>query len=163
MGRFRLAQMRRGSFILAALAVVSGAGCTVGDGSGYADGMLWILGCREGNDEGTAAAPKEFHLAPTFFAAEPIEDIIDGAPTNRLIIRMERTGNAIEINDTLYFDVRDSGEVAKCLRGRTNAGVPDWDTSSGAIINDVNGVPPADQPPWCEPAATLDGVARVHL
>ena len=39
----------------------------------------------------------------------------------------------IEINDTLAFDIRDSTEIAKCLRGKTDAGMPTWDTSSGAI------------------------------
>jgi hypothetical protein len=82
---------------------------------------------------------------------------------NRLIIYMKRNGNAIEINDTLAFDIRDSTEIAKCLRGKTDAGVPTWDTSSGAIVNDVNGVAPADQPPWCEAVGTQPGVARIHL
>jgi len=144
-------------------AAASSGGCVVGEGSGYADGPLWLLGCDEGKDQGTQAMPKLFHLSPKFFAAEPIEDITDGAPTNRLIIRMQRTGNAVEINDTLYFDIRDSTQVAKCLRGRTVAGVPDWDTTSGAIVNDVNGVPPADQPAWCEAPGTIAGVARIHL
>jgi len=64
---------------------------------------------------------------------------------------------------TLTFDIRDSTEVAKCLRGKTDAGMPTWDTSSGAIVNDVNGVTPADQPPWCETVGTQPGVARIHL
>jgi hypothetical protein len=156
--------MRRSFLILAAFVVAASAGgCIVGDGSGYADGPLWILGCKEGKDLGTQAMPQLYHLSPTFFAAEPIEDITDATPTNRLIIRMQSNGNSIQIVDTLYFDVRDSTQVAKCLRGRTVAGVPDWDTSSGAVVNDLNDVPPADQPPWCEPPGTVAGVARIRL
>ena len=68
--------------------------------------------------------PDDFDLQPTFFAGEPIEDIAGVPPTNRLIIRMQRNGNAVEINDTLYFDIRNSAEVARCLRGRTVDGVP---------------------------------------
>ena len=70
-----------------------------------------------------------------------------GPPQNRLIIRMQRNGNAIQINDTLYVDIPDSFEVARCLRGRTVAGVPDWDTATGTID-------PAITTPWCEPVGT---------
>jgi hypothetical protein len=145
------------------LAALSAGGCSIGSGTGTADGQLWILGCLEGYDRGTPDAPEDFHLDPTFFAGEPIEDIAESSPMNRLIIYMKRSGNAIEINDTLAFDIRDSTEIAKCLRGKTDAGMPTWDTSSGAIVNDVNGVPPADQPPWCEDVGTEPGVARIHL
>jgi hypothetical protein len=155
--------MRTRFLIPAFVAAVTAAGCGIGDGSGTADGMLWILGCQDGDPLGTPDKPQLFHLDPTFFAAEPIEDISDGAPTNRLIIRMQRNGNATEITDTLYFDVRDSAEVARCLRGKTNAGIPDWNTTSGAVVDDLNGVPPADQQAWCEAPVTVPGVARIHL
>jgi hypothetical protein len=148
----------RGKFLIpAALAVLSAAGCTVGNGSGTANGMLWILGCREGADLGTPAAPEEWSLDPTFFAGEPIEDIADGPPENRLTIRMQRNGNAVEINDTLYFDIADSAQIAQCLRGQTVGGIPQWDTSgTGSVDPDVMG-------PWCQPAAMAGGLARIHL
>src|SRR5262245_36348382 len=103
-------------------AAVAAAGCTVGGGSGSAKGQLWILGCVKGEPYGTQAAPMDFDLAPSFFAGEPIEDISDGPPSNRLIIRMQRSGNELQINDTLYFDVPNSYQVARCLRGRTVGG-----------------------------------------
>jgi len=157
--------MRRSFSILAAFVVAASAGgCDVGSGSGRADGDLWILGCDEGNDYGTPVEPKLYRLSPTFFAAEPIEDIVDSnSPTNRLIIRMQRNGNALDITDALIFDVRDSIQIARCLRGKTDGGLPTWDPTSGAVVNDLNGVPPADQPPWCEPPGTVPGVARIHL
>jgi hypothetical protein len=43
------------SFI--AVAAVSAGGCTIGNGSGTATGMLWILGCEDGPNRGTEASP----------------------------------------------------------------------------------------------------------
>src|SRR6188508_307284 len=84
--------------ISAACAALSAAGCTpVGDGTGEARGLLWIHGCDEGKDVGTEAVPEPYDLKPTFFAGEPIGDISGGPPQNRLIIRMQRSGNAIQI------------------------------------------------------------------
>jgi hypothetical protein len=143
-----------GIAVVVAVGALSALGCQGGDGSGAATGPLWILGCREGDPYGTPDAPMMFDLQPTFFAGEPIGDIIDGAPRNRLIIRMQRNGNAVEINDTLYFDVPDSFRIARCLRGRTVGGVPDWDTSSGTI--DTTG------PAWCEPNGP-NGIPRIRL
>ena len=142
------------SVVTVGLAALSGAGCQDGSGTGAADGPLWILGCRAGEPYGTEAAPEAFHLRPTFFAGEPIGDISDGAPRNRLIIRMQRTGNAVENNDVLYFDIPDSLRVARCVRGRTVGGVPEWDTSSGTLD--------AMDPPWCEPNGP-NGIPRIRL
>ena len=61
------------------------------------------------------SSPSSSTWSRTFFAGEPIEDIAGVAvaqPTNRLIIRMQRNGNRIEVNDTLYFDIQNQ------LRGR---------------------------------------------
>jgi hypothetical protein len=146
--------MRR-QWLLAGFSAAAGlaAGCVVGDGTGTADGTLWMNGCLEGGMYG----PQEYHLSPTYFVGEPIEDISDGPPANRLIIRMQRNGDALEITDTLYFDIPNSREVARCLRGRIdpNTGMPDWDTTSGTL-NDMD-------PPWCGPPATADGPPRIRL
>ena len=138
------------------LSLVAAGGCTVGSGAGTASGPLWIVGCQEGENFGSPppGEPKEFDLNPTFFAGEPIEDIADGPHINRLIIRMQRNGNGIEVNDTLYFDIPDSGEVARCIRGRTVGGVPDYDATSTGTLPPVEPVDPNDpnmQPrPWCD-------------
>ena len=151
------------------VAVSAGAianGCTVGDGSGSAMGLLWALNCEEGHAFGTEAAPKEYNLGPTFFAGEPIGDIsivpgeMPSAPAqNRLIIRMQRTGNASEINDVLYFDIPSSYQVARCIRGRIDpaTGLPDWDTGTGTVNPD-----PAYMNPWCEQNGP-NGRPRIHL
>lgn len=148
---------RRLCFVGVALFAGATTGCRIGEGSGSADGPMWILGCLEGQPWAPEDAPKDFHLSPTFFAGEPIEDIADTNPMNRIIIRMQRNGNATEINDTLYFDIRDSAQIARCLRGRTVNGVPDWDTTSGMVTPD----PMA--PPWCEPPAAGNTLPRIHL
>lgn len=142
-----------------AMAVVSAAGCAVGDGSGSAMGTLWVSGCNDGNDYGSQAAPADFNLAPTYFAGEPIEDIGDSKPAhNRLIIRMQTTGNALEITDTVYFDIPFSYEVAQCVRGRTVNGVPDGDTTSTGTDYPID---PAGTP-WCNPMGP-NGIPRINL
>jgi hypothetical protein len=137
--------MRGRLLIAAGLGVLSTAGCTVGEGSGTATGMLWIKGCEEGKDKGSPDMPFLYDLEPTFFAGEPIGDSSSGAPQNRLIIRVQHNGNAVEINDTLYFDIPSSYQVARCLRGAFDAtGQPDWDQGTGTVDMDVT-------LPWCEP------------
>jgi hypothetical protein len=147
--------MRGGLLISAGLAALSAAGCTIGSGTGSATGPLWILNCEEGKDHGSQDAPRDFDLEPTFFAGEPIGDIATGGPPqNRIVIRMQRTGNAVQINDTLYFDMPSSLRVAQCLRGRVDAaGQPDWDTGPGNLNTPG---------PWCEPSGP-NGVPRIRL
>jgi hypothetical protein len=129
-----IGMMARGLGLGGLVATLAGTGCTVGSGSGKAEGDLFILGCdKEGNPYGavdlndpTMVQPMFYNLRPSFFAGEPIEDTSSGVPTNRLIIRMQRDGRGIEVNDTLYFDIRNTFEVARCVRGRIDNGVPDW-------------------------------------
>jgi hypothetical protein len=112
------------------LAAAAAGGCTVGSGSGSARGPLWVLGCSselpDGN-LGTPDAPYNFSLDPIFFAGEPIEDVSMTVHENRLGIRMQRNAGPIEYNDTLAFDIQDSLQVARCVRGATVNGVGDWD------------------------------------
>ena len=69
---------------------------------------------------------------------------------NRLIIRMQRNGNAIEINDTLYFDIPDSLQVARCMRGRTVGGVPDYDDTTHRQLTAPDAtMPTMRRAPWC--------------
>jgi hypothetical protein len=139
---------RRGSAhaLLLAIGALGGGGCTVGSGAGSARGPIFLLGCgQNGEDLGSFAAPVTFDLAPHFFAGEPIEDVAVGTPDNRLLIRMQRNGNRVEVNDTLYFDVQNTYDVARCVRGQTVNGAPQYD------------------PTWCDwsGGATVDGGALV--
>jgi hypothetical protein len=108
-----------------------------------AAGPLWILGCNTalpGGNYGTPEDPVDFSLNPTFFAGEPIEDPSKTVHQNRLLIRMQRNGQAVEFNDSLSFDIQDSLQVARCVRGATVNGVGDWDMPS----------PGSGRDPWCD-------------
>lgn len=111
------------------------AGCTVGHGTGEATGNLFVLNCSPKGDYcdttgycGVAGAPAAYDLGPSFFAGEPIENLnrdLNGrewtgteSRVNRVTIRLQRSGRQVESNDTLFVDVLDSFEVARCVRGR---------------------------------------------
>jgi hypothetical protein len=117
-------------------ALLMATACTAGDGSGHASGMLFIRDCVKMGGELVDFPPPNakkqiFDLEPQFFAAEPIEDISQGRKSNRLLIRMQRSGKRFELNDTVMFDVISSYELARCLRGRIKAdGTPDFDQRS---------------------------------
>lgn len=115
--------------------VLALSGCGVGQGKGAASGKLYVLDCSSSGDYcnagvcGTEAAPADYNLDPGFFAAEPIDQLAqytaNGSPVsgseprmNRITIRLQRSGKQIESNDALYFDVVNSYEVARCVRGR---------------------------------------------
>ena len=118
------------------LVVFALSGCSVGQGTGAASGTLFVLDCSSSGDYcdstgvcGTPSAPAEYNLDPTFFAGEPIDQLTqfptNGSPLsgseplmNRITIRLQRSGKQIENNDALFFDVVDSYEVARCVRGR---------------------------------------------
>jgi hypothetical protein len=148
--------------VVVALATLAGGGCTVGSGSGSADGTLMDVGC---NKDDLLEMPVPYSLKPSFFAGEPIEDVCPSPPgkcagprMNRLVIRMQHTGNRIEVNDTLYFDVTSSYKVAQCVRGQTKGGVPQWDTR---LVTGPDGAPIPGLP-WCDwnaPLATDGGAA----
>lgn len=136
-----------GAACVIAVLGLTGLGCAVGSGDGEAKGPMFIEGCGAYQN---AATPSEFDLNPSFFAGEPVEDIRDSASKNRLSIRLQRHGGGFEVNDVLQFDVVNSYEVARCVRGRqtldpvTMMMVPDYRT---------------DICSW----ATPDGPARVRV
>jgi hypothetical protein len=125
---------------LALLVVLGGAlaafgGCSVGQGSGSANGSLFVVGCDNGANFGTPMpggsgymiAPTTYSLGPTFFAGTPIEDLIQGqGAMNTLEMRMASSGLLQMYTDGMEFDVLSSYEVARCVRGRTVNGQPDY-------------------------------------
>jgi hypothetical protein len=127
---------------LMALTTVGFGACTVGKGVGAASGAIFEYGCSKNGDyavagvAGTVNNPVPYDLQPTFFAGEPVDDLREYDPgseimSNRLIIRLQRSGKQIEQNDVLTFDVVNSYEVARCVRGRVDpaTGKGDWDTT----------------------------------
>jgi hypothetical protein len=144
--------------VLAGAALV--AGCGVGDGTGAAVGTLFVNGCRPAALDGAFPG---YDLKPTFFAGQPIEDICPppgncpGERTNRLIIRMQRTGKRVEVDDTIYIDIENSVEVARCIRGLVENGAPTWDTRN--VLNpdgSPTNIPFCD---WSGTSVTSDGGA----
>ncbi|HEX3696176.1 MAG TPA: hypothetical protein VH374_12405 [Polyangia bacterium] len=129
----------RAALLACAALTIGTAGCTVGSGVGTATGNLYVFSCScttfdcaKSTDYGSVDTPKAFDLSPTFFAGEPIDDISRAnIADNRLTLRMARNGNGVEVNDTLYFDIESTYEIARCIRGRTMGGVPQWDTTGG--------------------------------
>ncbi len=152
-GAARLARRISIAGALGVLASFAG-GCTVGGGSGAASGPIYVLGCYPNGSDYTSdstdkGGPKFFDLQPTFFAGDPTEDIGDVAvsqPANLISIHVQRNGNRIEINDLLSFDIQNSYEVARCVRGRTVNGVPDWDQRT---TTSIFGEMPT-KTPWCD-------------
>lgn len=149
-----------GRWLLAALALAPPA-CTVGGGSGTASGELTVQGCDE---DDSLSMGKPYNLSPKFFAGEPIEDICPlpgpckSPHVNRLVIRMQHIANRpVEVNDTLYFDIQDARNVARCIRGRIDpmTGQPDWDTR---LVTDADGLPIPGLP-WCDWNSAPDGGA----
>jgi hypothetical protein len=133
--------------LAAALGILGAVGvcaCSVGKGVGAASGVLYEYGCNNGGDYcaspgvcGTDANPVPYDLAPTFFAGETIDDLRQNNAgsaimSNRIIIRLQRSGAQIELNDVLTFDVPTSYEVARCVRGRVDSvtGLNDWNEAN---------------------------------
>jgi hypothetical protein len=114
--------------LLAIGIVGASSGCTVGSGSGYANGPVWVAGCTPEHDLGTPTMPQPYKLNPTFFAGDPVEAATQ-PPTNFIGIRMQGNGSAIQYNDVLTFYIQNSYEVARCIRGRIDSttGAEDWD------------------------------------
>jgi hypothetical protein len=124
--------------------------CSVGQGVGAASGLLFEYGCTKSGDYcsdtldmdsgapfcGTEKVPVPYDLHPSYFAGDPIDDLreYNASPqqimNNRLIIRLQRSGKQIELNDVLTFDVINSYEVARCVRGRV------YTDTSGTLVND---------------------------
>jgi hypothetical protein len=165
----RLALMRIGLAVLAFGGLGAG-GCNVGQGKGTAKGNLFVVGCwKEGDEvfnygEQLPGVTAEYDLKPTFFAGDPIEDIGIGEHKNRLRMRMQKHGSGQEDDDMLKFDIENSYEVARCVRGRTVNGAPDWDMSK---INTMNGhvaLPGEEGIPWCDwSALTTDAGAGMSV
>jgi len=127
--------------------VLGGTGlsaCSVGKGVGAASGNLYEYGCSRNGDytspdgiHGTEVNPAPYDLKPSFFAGEPIDDLRQlnsgsAIMSNRLTIRLQRSGKQLEQNDVLTFDITSSYQVARCVRGRVDkdTGANDWDAAN---------------------------------
>jgi hypothetical protein len=188
--------VKRWGGVLASGTLAALGGCTVGAGSGAASGDLFVVACNYGASYGTANLQTQaldtapYNLAPTFFAGAPTDDPIKGPhPMNEMEIQMKTSG--LEFADSLGFNIQSSLEVARCLRGRTVNGQPDylvtvplpaalgtaanpqpttlWCDWSGMAFSD-GGVPDASLPGTPDAGTILDGgmstlasAPRIHI
>jgi len=66
-----------------------------------------------------------------YFLAEPFDSTTPRFPANQLNIRMQNISGGWEFADTLFFWVKDSYEVARCMKGGlTSTGQPNWDVTT---------------------------------
>jgi hypothetical protein len=111
----------------------------------------------------TTVAAGAYNLGPTFFAGIPIEDLIQGPQAmNQLEFRMQSTGLLQMYTDTLEFDVLNSYEVARCIRGRTTNGQPDYlvnEPLPATLATPGNPTPTTLWCDWSGMAFSLDGGA----
>ena len=102
-------------------------------------------------------APIPYSLSPTFFAGAPNEDLIQGpGAMNQLDMRMASSGLLEMYTDTLYFDVMNSYEVARCVRGQTINGQPDYWSTAPLPLTLATAANPKPTTLWCD--WTRDGL-----
>ena len=140
-------------------ALAAFGGCSVGSGYGHAKGSLFVVSCDNRNNFGTAApdaggymvAPVPYDLGPKFFAGSPVEDTNQGAGAmNVLQMRMASSGLLEMYTDFLEFDVTYSFEVARCIRGRTVNGQPDYLVNAPLPLTLATAANPNPTTLWCD-------------
>lgn len=141
--------MRQGAAAVVAAALggcLAGGGCTVGTGSGKAKGVLFDYNCIHG--PGGPTDPIEYSLNPSFFAGVPTEDLsVNQMHMNEITIRMQNNALAVQYADTLYFDVVNSYEVARCVRGARDG------MTGEPLYNVTEPLPNGGATIWCDWAA----------
>jgi hypothetical protein len=100
---------------LLALPAVVLSGCSLGKGTGALSGSLYVEECTTESDYGAAGAPAPYNLNPTFFVADPINDFQSEHPDNKVTIRVQSSGQPIELADALIVGIADVGPVALAL------------------------------------------------
>ena len=155
--------MKLGFCFAACSALAVSVGCSVGQGSGAAKGELFVVACNNGLNYGVDAgvdaggymvAPKPYNLGPdgpTFFAGAPTDDLIQGpGAMNVLQMRMASSGLLERYTDFLEFDVTSSYEVARCIRGRTVNGQPDYLVNAPLPHSLATAANPTPTTLWCD-------------
>jgi len=76
------------------------AGCSVGRGEGELVGNVDVVDCP---------GVGEYHLKPTFFGAEPVDELLE--------IRVQRGSGAVNVVDGIYVLVRDAAQLQESQLG----------------------------------------------
>lgn len=120
---------------LAIAALLAMAACSdLGVGTGTVTGVVNVPACSfdQNHDWAPIPLPKgnPFNFKPTYFVGEPIDaDPINAPrfPANQMVIRIQPQAQRLEDADVLIVWVFDSAAVARCIRGASPGGVPEWD------------------------------------
>ncbi len=105
--------MRHMRLALPLLLVV--AGCGLGDGKGALAGTLFLRGCTHDYDFGALGNPAAYDMRPTYFVADPINALASREPLhpiNKVILRVQPSGNRPDEADLLFINVADDSQVA---------------------------------------------------
>jgi hypothetical protein len=155
--------------LLAVVAALVPLGCSVGSGSGAAKGSLFVFSCNDTSPYGevpdptqpTVVLPIPYNLGPDstrppeFFAGIPIDDLVQGpGAMNQIEFRMQSTGLVQLYTDTLEFDAINAFEVARCLRGRTVNGQPDYLVTQPLPLSLATAANPNPMTVWCDWSGT---------
>ena len=101
-----------------------GTGCSVGSGTGAVDGSVFIRQCAKRNvgantghnfSYGFNGKPIPYAMHPSFFGAEPVNDIQRLIPQNRLEVRVQSDGAHINEADALFINMAADVPVALAL------------------------------------------------
>ena len=117
---------------LVALALAA-AGCGIGSGKGSLAGTLYVQECSATTsfgDGGVAA----YNMNPSFFVAEPTDDLQRSNPMNRVAIRVQSSGNRVEKADVMFVNVASVGLLAQSL-GQPVAVGPATNLRASLILN----------------------------
>ncbi len=152
--------MKLGLWLAVGGALAAFGGCSVGQGSGSATGALFVVGCNNGvnfgvdtgvNAGGYMVGPAAYSLGPQFFAGTPIEALKQGpGAMNQIEMRMASSGLLQMYTDGLEFDVISSYEVARCVRGRTVNGQPDYLVTQPLPLTLATATNPTPSTLWCD-------------
>src|SRR3954453_2088023 len=91
------------------------AGCGLGDGTGVLTGALYVRGCTHDYDYGGMGAPSTYDMKPSYFVADPVNALASSKPlhpVNKVLIRVQPSGNRPDESDELFVDVADDAQVA---------------------------------------------------
>ena len=100
---------------VALAAVVLLLGCSEGNGTGAVSGTLFVAQCHSDYGLGTPNAPVPFNLNPGYFLGIPEDDQQHLDQMNRLVIRVQSTGNQLEEADVLYINIADVTPIGQAL------------------------------------------------
>lgn len=123
--RIFLSRAKESTAVVIIMAAVS---CGVGEGTGRVVGNLAVTQCRFDPPRGLTAT-EPYDLRVDFFVGQPIDAdrSAPGFPQNQMVIRLQHSGARVEDADVLLLWVADSAAVARCIRGASPGGVPEWD------------------------------------